>query len=224
MLKTMVRFNALDITDKNILDEYAIITECDLYTAFYKNDFKWNQVRQAILKSVKNGVALFPTSYYFDTTVKLDRYDFENKIFLFAKSTSLNNINAFSLYSVKGDVCGSSAIKYVPKEYKAVLDAPVVLNGLALSEKDAKELLKRMEKDKNTERAIFARFNVSIVYIDALRKSITTSKGDSPSKIQYEQTGKGTSKTSVRMDARLDSIQFYADPEMTQLIFQYAGS
>lgn len=222
LLRTMVRFNAIDISDRTLLDEYTIVNECSLYKSFYNNDFKWDQVRQAMLKSIKNEVATFPMSYYHEAALKLDRYDFDTKTFKFSSKSNLRNINTFNIYSVSGDDCGEAKLMTVPRNFRAVLDTPLTLDGLPLSEQDARALLKKMDADKNTERVIYARFNLRIVYIEAFRKTIGANyKGENKS--QYEQ-GKSSENGNLRLDARLDSISFYADREMTQIIFQYAGS
>src|SRR6185437_9969993 len=66
LMRTIVRFNAMNIADPVLLDEYAIVTECELYKVFYPDDFKWNNVRNAVRESIKLNVATFPVSYRFD--------------------------------------------------------------------------------------------------------------------------------------------------------------
>jgi hypothetical protein len=63
LLQTMIRFNALDMSEDMLLDEYAIVTQCDLYQAYYKNDFKWQEVRTALRKSIEQHKDEFPTQY-----------------------------------------------------------------------------------------------------------------------------------------------------------------
>ena len=40
-LQTLVRFNAIDVNDDVLLDDYALVTDCDLIENFYENDFRW---------------------------------------------------------------------------------------------------------------------------------------------------------------------------------------
>lgn len=51
MVRSLIRFNAIDITDNRLLDDYIVITEYEFYKAFHADDFKWQQVREAVLKS-----------------------------------------------------------------------------------------------------------------------------------------------------------------------------
>src|SRR6185503_12208850 len=89
LVKTMVRFNALSLKDDDLLEEYAMITDCDLFKYFYPDDFKWNQVKAAIRESVNMNVATFPTEYQYDTKVQLARYDFRLKSFRFSDRATI---------------------------------------------------------------------------------------------------------------------------------------
>jgi hypothetical protein len=219
LMRTLVRFNALDLSDQNLLDEYAIITECDLYKSYYKDDFKWNQVRKAIRDSVQMNLAAYPTNYSHDLTSRLDRYDFEAKLFRFDGESSLRGVNTFLLYSVKGTGCGDAKVSLLPRTFRAVLSMPLYLDGLPLSEGDAKALLSRMTKDNNPDRLIFARYNFRTVYIEPLHRKAEMGKAAS-GKTQYTQTN-SSSSDEVRFDVQLDSIGFYEDPQRTKLIYSY---
>jgi hypothetical protein len=218
MVRTMVRMNALDLSDQRLLDEYAIITECELYKAFFHDDFKWNQVRSALKDSIRTSIATFPMNYHYDLKMQLDRYDFATKFFRFTKKSLLNNINTFVLYSVEGTGCGMAEVQYIPRTYRAVVSSPLYLEGLPLTDKDARDLLARMDKDENISRIIYARFNLRTVYVEPLRKTA----GRNPEGVddKYVQS-RVPEKSTVRLDVHLDSIGFYEDPQMTRLIYMY---
>jgi hypothetical protein len=171
VLRTMVRFNALDLEDQAIIDEYAIVTECDLYRAFFHDDFKWNQVRQAVRKSVEQNMATFPSTYSYEVKLQLDRYDFDTQLYKFTDKSAIRNVNAFMIYSVEGIPCGSTDVKIMPRNYRAVLASPVYLDGIPLPEKDAKTLLKMMTENKNLDRIVYAKFNLRIVYVEPMRRT-----------------------------------------------------
>jgi hypothetical protein len=218
LLHTMIRFNALDISDTTLLDEYGIVTECDLYKVFYADDFKWQKVRQAMQQSIKMHVASFPTGYRYDQKMQLDRYDFATKLFRFAKKSTINNVNSFTLYAVNGTSCGSTDITIIPRTFKAMLQTPLTLEGIPMGEGDAKALLARMDQAQNDIRLIYARFNLRIVYIEPFQK-VLVSPRDTTS-YTYKQQNEAMPEY-VRFDTRLDSIDFFEDPEMTKLIYQY---
>ncbi|MGB9154588.1 MAG: DUF4852 domain-containing protein [Alphaproteobacteria bacterium] len=219
LVRTLVRFNAINIADPVIIDEYAIITECDLYKAFYHDDFKWNQVRKAVHESIKMNVSTYPVNYRYSVTIQLGRYDFTAKLFRFNKLTKMTNVNTFKMFAVNNRSCGADNVKSLPHNFRVVLTEPIFLEGLPLSEKDSETMLRRMEDDGNTNRLLYTRFNLRIVYIDPLRKQVEgTGPGATTLYLQHDFKD----YSDIRLDARLDSIDFYTDPAMTHLVYEYA--
>ncbi len=214
--KTLVRFGALDISDDALLDEYAMVTDCDLYKRFYGNDFQWNKVRGLIRNSIQMNIASFPISYHYDARLQLDRYDFAQKTFMFTALTTIHNINTFVIYHREDAGCGQAKVQFLPTTYRSVMDTPLTIPGIPLAEADAQAMLKQMDADKNDDRIVFTRFNLRIIYVDPLRKA---SLGDNAPP-QYMQAGHATSH-GMRFDARLDSVDFYEDPAMKRLIYSY---
>ena len=139
LVRTLVRFNAINIADPVIIDEYAIITECDLYKAFYHDDFKWNQVRKAVHESIKMNVSTYPVNYRYSVTIQLGRYDFTAKLFRFNKLTKMTNVNTFKMFAVNNRSCGADNVKSLPHNFRVVLTEPIFLEGLPLSEKDFRD-------------------------------------------------------------------------------------
>jgi len=217
LMRTMVRFNAFDTKDPALIDEYAIITECELYKAFYQNDFKWKQVQDAVRKSIDINIATFPTAYHYDAQMQLDRYDFSSKMFRFAPKSVINNVNTFDIYSVEGTGCGSADIKYMPRIFRAVVAVPIYIDGLPLGEKDGNDILQLMTSDHNDSRIITAQFNLRIVYIEPMRRTVDRSVSDQL--LHYTQTN--VPQRNLRLDARLESIDFFEDPQKTRLIYRY---
>lgn len=217
LLKTLVRFSALDLRIDPLLDEYAMVTDCGLYKNFYSDDFKWNQVRAAIRDSVRLNIATFPMSYQYDTNLQLGRYDFQQSLYKFTDKSTVDNVNAFMIYSIEEPNCGGRPIKYLPSTFHAVLDVPVTIPGLPLAESDGRALLHEMEKDGNKDHIVYTRFNLNIVYVEPLRK---VSIGENAA-VRYSQSNTPASSHSVRLDTRLDSVDFFEDPAMTKLIYSY---
>jgi hypothetical protein len=213
LTRTLVRFNALNLSDPHILNDFSILTECDLYQAFYGNDFKWRQVQQAVLESARAHIASFPTSYYYDAALQLDRYDFDTKIFRFAEKAGIHGVNVLELYRAQATECGADAAKSIPHSFRALLATPVSLDGVVLSEKDGQILLQHMIADGNNNRQIYARFNLRITNVAPLHP-VAAALGS------YEQEGK-LSRDGVILDAWLDSIDFYRDQDRTSMVYHY---
>lgn len=214
LLRTLVRFNALNINDDTTLDEYAAVSECDLYKVLYKDDFKWNKVRAAIRESIGQNLSTFPTSYAYQTELQLDRYDFQDKLFRLTAKTTLHNVNTFRIYKVEGESCDNVKTKLIPTAFRAVLDTPVFFDGLPLSQPDAEALLQQMKLDKNSDRVVNAVFKMRVIYIAPTHLSHVP--GDSRG---YTQNGNDEERT-IRLDVRLDSIEFYEDKALTRLIYK----
>jgi hypothetical protein len=217
LVRTLARFGAIDIKDDALLDEYAMITDCDLVSYFYKDDFRWNQVRGSIRESIGMNIGAFPNGYQYNTQLQLGRYDFGQKLFRFTEKASVHNVNSFLLLNAQEWSCDGHKIKYLPTSYRAVLDVPVTVPGLPLSEKDADALFKRLGDAGNEDHVIYTRFNLSVAYIEPLHKS--GSAGDLQ---KYMQFGKAPNvDNAMRFDVRLDSVNFYEDEAMTKLIYSY---
>ncbi|MFA5040501.1 MAG: DUF4852 domain-containing protein [Bdellovibrionales bacterium] len=217
LINTMVRFNAINMSDDVMIDEYALISECDLYKSFYANEFKWNQVRGALRESLKMNTQTYPTKYHYDSTLELERYNFRNMNFRFSEKTPLRNINSLVIYSVEGTSCPAAEVLHMPRSFRTILTVPLTLEGLPLSEDDAEALLARMRKNNNANRVIYVRYNLRIIYVQPMKINAERKREDEP---LYVQTGKVASK-DVRFDTYLDSIEFFEDPQRTKLIYTY---
>jgi hypothetical protein len=215
IVRTLVRFNAIDLQDDDLIDEYAMVTDCNLFTHFYPNDFKWNEVRAAIRKSVSLNIATFPTRYHFDIKIQLDRYDFKQKNFRFTDSSAIHNVNPFLFVSKPDYKCGKNLLKYLPTDYHAVLDAPVSITGLPFAESDADPLLHRMDASGNTNHAIYARFRLRVTDAEFLHRV------NPPDGKPYYAQNNQKSGHNMLLGVHLDVVDFYEDENMTKLIYSY---
>ncbi|MDD5585748.1 MAG: DUF4852 domain-containing protein [Alphaproteobacteria bacterium] len=216
IVKALVRFGALDISDDNNLNGYAMVVECKLYKRYFDNDFKWHQIQAAMRKAIRQDVSSFPTALYYDATLKLDRYNFKNKVYQFTDKSSLANVDYFTLLARLDDACViSETNRVLPEEYQFVLDQPLVLAGIPLSEEDGQTLLTRMDGSNNKSHLVFARFNMRIVFISRLTRPLD--QNNRPAKMLRQDAG----KNFVRLDARMGSIDFYEDEARTKLIYSY---
>ncbi len=212
LARTLIRLNAMDIKDQLVLDEFGIVTECDLYDTFYHDDFKWNKVRIAMRKSIRQNIAAYPTRYRHDIEMQLDRYDFSTRTFMFREKSKVHNDNVIQLYTVPLGTCHMEDIQNIPLNFVAVLHPPLFLEGIPLPEADAKNLVMRMERDKNFDRIIYASYNLKIVYIEPLRK-----KRLEQGVFRYRQEDQKF--TVIKVDATIESIDFYEDPKYKRLIY-----
>jgi hypothetical protein len=214
ILKVLVRFGALNVGNNDILTNYAMITECDLYKKYFQDDFKWHQIQEAMRKAIKQDVSAYPTGLHYNAELQLDRFDFKTGIFRFADKSQINAVDYFTFITVRDNMCGSTKTRLLPTDYRIVLDQPIILKGIPVSEEDGRTLLKRMQEDKNA-RIIYARFNFRVVYVERLMTRINKYDKLAPPLSQDQN------RRYVRMDSNLGSIDFYQDEAHTKLIYSY---
>ncbi|MEJ0062826.1 MAG: DUF4852 domain-containing protein [Alphaproteobacteria bacterium] len=215
MLQAMLRFGALDLDTDVVIDDYAKIAECDLYTTFGGDDFKWHKIRDGLRAKIKEELVTYPTNFYAKGLISLDRYDFNNKIFRLALGQGgIRGVNSFLLVEAPRTVCGTT-IKMLPMNYEAVVDAQINIPGFVMDEADASALLARLTQNGNVDRQIMAKFNLRLVYID--RIPIDYSLADK----WYDKTSRVSRISDLKIDAKLESVEFFEDKAMTKRIYVY---
>ncbi|MCL2474017.1 MAG: DUF4852 domain-containing protein [Alphaproteobacteria bacterium] len=218
VIDAMFKFNALDVEDRDIIQDYAFITECDLVRAFLPDDFKWEQVLDAVKVHIKANRENYPSRFKYHGTIKLGRYDVRSGIFYFSEDTTIDGINSIRLVTVNNDlICEKEKLRVFPKIFRAVFPAYIHLEGLPMTDKEAKILVNRMDRVDNKKRVLFVTYNMSISYVVPFVKETDFFGSIKPRYIQ----GKNNSAKDVRLNAKLDSIQFFEDPDRTRLLYTY---
>lgn len=217
LLHAMIRQNALDIfNDNNILDEYAMVTECALYKRTFRDDFQWNNARLLMRKAIQENLNKYPLRFVIEKSLQLARYDFDKQIYNFTDKSRIRHVNVFKLFESPEYKCGEVGIKSIPSTYRAVINDPISLSGIPLSPKDAKFLLSVMESN-DKDHIVYSKIYLTVEYIQALRKGLANlTEGD----LVYRQQSQ-TAMGEVRIDSLLDKIEFYEDAQHTILIYRY---
>lgn len=220
-VKAMVRFGAIDLADNKVLDTFARVIACDLYSEHFKDEFRWEQIRPIIREHVRLEIPKYPTKFRYETVLKLGRYDFNKKLYPFVEDSQRRNINLFPFKIEKEDVCGSR-LEAIPEAYSLVLDKGVDIVGIPLEEKDAKELIRRMEADQNSTHLVFIRFNIRVMFIASL--GISQPEAENPnvlSIVTAQVTQKDIQAKGMVFDAKLESVEYFEDDKFTKLIYKY---
>lgn len=217
MARVLARFNALDFSDEKLLEEYAIVTECELYTLFYRDDFRWHKVLEAVKGSLNQFSMTYPTTFAYEAELQLGRYDFKDKIFRFTEKSTIYNVNSFVLLQATPKACvGERRISFMPTVFRAALDAAIYIPGLPLSQKDSEMILELMNRDNNSSRIVKARFNLRVTYVEKFRRI----SSDNSQGYFYAQDEK-QENNDARLEAHLDSVEFFEDAAMKRLIYTY---
>lgn len=214
ILKALVRFGALNIRNDQVIDNYAIVTECRLYRKFFRDDFKWQEIREAMRKAIKQDVGIYPTGLYYNAKLQLDRYDFKSGMYKFTDRSRINGVDYFTFTTSRDNYCGGLRAELLPGDYRVVLDQPIIMGGIPMSEEDGKMLLARMEESKNA-RVIYARFNFRIVFVEKLLE-----ERDKNGK-KLVALAQSPRRRYIRLDANLGSIDFFEDEEHHKPIYSY---
>ncbi len=224
IVKTLVRFGAIDIRKDDVIDIYGRIVECKIYTKYYKDDFQWERVRKALRETIRQDVKTFPTAYRYDAVLQLERYDFDSNMYRFTDKTAQTKTNTFVVETKEEDYCTNEDVENLPVVYRFVLDESIGMPGLPISPEEGKILLQRMNENKNEDRLVYTRFNFYVVYIAPIAK-LKGNKNDSQKGKKTESFGlmvaQDPSKGVGDINARLDSIEYFEDQERTKLIYVY---
>ena len=213
IVQILIRYNAIDIKWDDAIDGLMMVSECELYGRYFDDEFKWQQIREAMRTKIRQDVAAFPTGVAYETTLQLDRYDFKEGVYRFKEKYEIRNVNSFQVYNVSNPNCNGKNVIVFPLNYRAVLDKPLRIQGIPLAEADAKALHDRMESSGNVDRMIPARFNLRINYIAPLMRE--------DHNVSYAQRISNSSSRIIRFDVSLGSVDFYEDPAMTRLLYSY---
>jgi hypothetical protein len=214
LIQTLLRFGALDINNDVIIDDYAKIVECDLFSTFKQDDFKWNKIREGLRNKIRSEAVTYPANFYVKGYISLDRYDFNTRTFRISPSAPLIGVNAFRLMDSQGNQC-NAFVKALPTSYVASLEGRISIPGFIMSEGDAQSLLARLNRSGNTTRQIVAKSHLKITGVPKVSIDFANIN------LWYDATTYVGKRRQIIMDAKLDSVEFYEDQEMRRRIFVY---
>lgn len=214
LIQTLLRFGALDINNDVIIDDYGKVVECDLFGVFREDDFKWNKIREGLRSKIRNEAVTYPSTYTIRGYVKLDRYDFDTRMFKLNADSPILGVNAFRLMDIPQKSCNEN-LKVVPMQYVAVIENRVNIPGFIMSESDAEALLGRLFKENNHTRQIIAKFNLRVVDVPKVKIDFSQISA------WYDKTRFVGKSQSINLVAKLDSIEFFEDEAMKRRLFVY---
>ncbi len=203
IMKAMLRAQALDATNPGVQTDYLLLNECQIFRDNYRDDFRLQQIRKAVLETITLNRAGWPDAFMFVTPMKLDQYDFNQQIFAFRDEVRLKNVNSFKLMEGSRDVCmaGQTAPR-VPTNASVRIDQPVTLPGIPLNQNQGKILLDHMKQAGNNDRQIYARFNIDLSYMPPYDNQEITER-------------------TYLFEGSLYSIEFFEDQALTKPIWTF---
>ncbi len=105
-------FNLYQPTDKDALDSYLMVTECNLYKKYYKNEFEWDKIRKAAIEYFQKYNKSKAAYYEYVQPLDLARYDPDLQGFPLEHADKYMLLKFLEMvnYEVGGTDCGKLAI------------------------------------------------------------------------------------------------------------------
>lgn len=149
LAKLYWRLGVFDSGDNRAVDNFMLITECDVYQNNINNDFEWKTVREAAKTSLEIRRKTFPTKFEFLIPIELGDYDEERGGFPLLEQYAYNNVQRMEVVgnSIQDDICGTSGeIKDYPRNIMMILDKPFTYNFAKVDEHVAQAYILRLQK------------------------------------------------------------------------------
>lgn len=163
LAQTAVRLGLVDLAEDPVVDEYARLVHCDLYQAYFDNEFEWAKLRQAIRQSAEQSLPTMPLRFGVLGTVRLGRYDLDRGGFRLARRTPLENVSFLPLMETSPPLCDGPPYRLFKPFITAALQRPITIRLVPLTPREADALRARMVARENENRVLVIRFNISIL-------------------------------------------------------------
>lgn len=206
--KLLWKFGYYNQDSDDAIDAFFQLSECDLYKTYYKNDFEWKNIRESFAREMQYFAKEIPNTYYINAFIPLGRYNFEKSAFEIDDEYKLNNAGTIKVpfYTKPPQECGGTNIKadLYPHIIKFFADNKFALSHIPVPPNEAEGLIKRIGEfqysEKNGDnRIVPVRFKIK------MRDVKEFNFGTFP---------------EVTFEGFLVEIEFFEDPQMTQLIWR----
>lgn len=150
LAKLYWRLGVFDSGDDRAVDNFMMITECDLYQANVNNDFEWKKVREAAKTSLEIRRKSFPTKFEFLIPIELGNYDPDLGGFPLQDAYAYNNVQRLEVVgnSIQREICGMTGeIKDYPRNLMLILEKPFTYNFAKVDEHVAQAYIVRKQKE-----------------------------------------------------------------------------
>lgn len=202
----------LDMSNREHIDGYLLINECEIYKKFYTNEFEWSKIQDITRGLIKKNLSSFGTKIDIVRPIALGRYNMEQEFFEIDPKTSLRRAKNLEVYeNARQRICGGEPdIAGYPRNLIVTLTRPLEMERLSVSRKLAKLYMQEVDKVfdgysydsylENYERKAYVRLKVNVI----------RSLG-----VVYDKV----SEPKMHVTAELDGIEVYFDKELTKPLF-----
>jgi hypothetical protein len=194
-----------DTSDDEAIDNFLMITECDLYQKYFFNDFEWASIHEATRASIVHNMSSYPTKFEILKPLNLDRYDPENQVFIIKEEDVMEGSRKFDVNKNNETqiICDHQhIIKDYPRNIVLILNRPINLRSFHVPPELAELYLEEARayyehmphylKTRKYEKIAYLRLKVSL--------------------FQYKETVRAMSGYDrAVVYGRLEGIEIYAD-------------
>lgn len=204
LTRTYIKLTGVDLNDSTLIDQFAAINYCDLYTRHFEDEFTWRQAREAIRKTIQRDLETYPEYFYVDGAVSFGRYNFDTKAFDFEENSRFRRVGLISVTFGRDTTCAPSNNYFtaIPTFYKFRLTNPITMDTMPISETTAYQITRMMEDTGNRKRSI------NVTFFLRVNDFSNTS-------------GIGGSIAGSTVRATLLSMRFYLDQNHKAMIYEY---
>lgn len=193
----------IDFEDPNQFKEYTMIEDCEIFDAYFSNDFEWNRIRIAI-KQEMDGLepSVKRTKLRVPGRINITRYNFTTQSFDIDEDDIFDAVGFLqiseSLYSLCDKQYDEGNVKTIPRKYFLKPDIAFNLFRIPVSKTVAKKVLDRIPLNEKNSRADYDTRTVHIninMTLDAF----------------FEIRKEGKKKVLAYVLGTVDSVDFYMD-------------
>ncbi|HNQ91786.1 MAG TPA: DUF4852 domain-containing protein [Alphaproteobacteria bacterium] len=155
--------------NKEDVESYIKISECNLYLKYYRDDFEWRKVLLASQSYLEKYSPGFSNYFEIVQPLRIDRYDFDLKGFMLDPPGELANVGALQMYGMSGGSnteCGNIAVGSAKYTGSAVLKlkSPINISYIRIDPELAKEYLRYIEGKQGdlNDKPAYIRYRVRV--------------------------------------------------------------
>lgn len=207
----------MDINNNEHIDNFIRINECDIFRDYFKNEFEWQDVREATRVFLQRYAREFPLRFKFIQPLRLGEYNIEEESFDVLEDYRIDGTRRFELVSSDrhDDICGlDHSIPGYPRELVIEFSRPFEMRSLPLARQKAEQYIEQKLKPfKNIREHLHTLSNVHH-FRDAyllLKVKVFSDNG----LVRSPTYGFVPGFLGV-----LEKIEVYADEELTDLLHE----
>ena len=208
------KLGALSTKNKEAVDNFLLINECDIYKAFYHDDFQWSDIRSSAAKMIDREKDGFPNQFRFMIPIDLGRYDMRRGGFPLVSDTGVKNLRRIEIggNDTSSKVCDKvGEIPFYPKNIRMVLNKPLTFDFLPLDEHIAQAFIVRQKYNKQQLSKKDRKIGYGRLAFLQARVTISHFQG-------LEDVGGATDEQVAVVYGQIDAIDVYEDRERTSLL------